>query len=150
MATVFETSTRDALLSRIDRLRPDTRGIWGKMNVQQMVCHLTDALKVSLGEIEAPFRPGPLSSRFARWMIISVLPIPRGKARTKPAFQTSQPGEWTRDVALLKSKVHELGERGRNAGVSWPAHPTFGPLTRKQHGILIAKHMDHHLRQFGV
>lgn len=150
MATLFELETEEALLARIDRLEPGTPGIWGKMNVGQMVCHLTDALRIAMGEVSVPFQPGPLSSPLARWLIISLLPIPRGKAKTLPVYQSSQPGEWHRDIALLKAKVGECAERGRAGKTDWPPHPAFGPLTRKQQGMLLAKHMDHHLRQFGV
>ncbi|MFN3939809.1 MAG: DUF1569 domain-containing protein, partial [Chitinophagales bacterium] len=31
----------------------------------------------------------------------------------------------------------------------WYPHPLLGSLHRKQWGILITKHLDHHLRQYG-
>ena len=37
------------LLNRLDRLRPETRALWGKMNVHQMVCHLNDSLELAMG-----------------------------------------------------------------------------------------------------
>jgi len=30
----------------------------------------------------------------------------------------------------------------------WPEHPAFGALSRRAWGVLIYRHMDHHLRQF--
>jgi hypothetical protein len=32
----------------------------------------------------------------------------------------------------------------------WTPHFKFGALSRKQWGILCYKHLDHHLKQFGV
>ena len=29
-------------------------------------------------------------------------------------------------------------------------HPAFGDISYDDYGVLIAKHTDHHLRQFGV
>jgi hypothetical protein len=52
------------------------------------------------------------------------------------------------DRARLVSLVTRLGDTP-SAGMG-PAHPLFGPLTWREWGALAHKHMDHHLRQFGV
>jgi hypothetical protein len=150
MATLFDPAQQTRFLSRIDRLTPDTQRLWGKMTVHQMVCHLTDALRVSLGEIPTRFRPSFLASPPMQWLIVSVLPIPRGKASTKPEFQTTRPSTWPEETANLKEVFARFVERGKQPGATWPIHPTFGDLSHRQWGMLTAKHMDHHLRQFGV
>jgi hypothetical protein len=33
---------------------------------------------------------------------------------------------------------------------TWPEHPAFGRLSASQWGVLAHRHVDHHLRQFGV
>ena len=33
---------------------------------------------------------------------------------------------------------------------NWPIHPFFGNFTTEQRGQIQYKHLDHHLRQFGV
>jgi len=33
---------------------------------------------------------------------------------------------------------------------TWYPHPSFGEFTKEQWGQLEYKHLDHHLRQFGV
>ncbi|MEO8199546.1 MAG: DUF1569 domain-containing protein [Gemmatimonadota bacterium] len=150
MATVFDPATQDKFLDRMDNLRADMPGLWGRMNAPQMVCHLTDAISIAMGEITAPPRPGLLSTRFVRWLIISVIPIPRGKAQTSPVFLTTKPGDWASDVARLKTKFRGLAARRHDPATTWPPHPRFGQLSPKQIGMLMAKHVDHHLRQFGV
>ena len=35
-------------------------------------------------------------------------------------------------------------------GTSLPPHPAFGTLTYQDYGALMAKHTEHHFRQFGV
>ena len=32
----------------------------------------------------------------------------------------------------------------------WQEHPAFGRLARRAWGVLAYRHLDHHLRQFGV
>ena len=38
----------------------------------------------------------------------------------------------------------------RDVTVAVPAHPIFGSMSRRSWGVLMYKHCDHHLRQFGV
>jgi len=114
-----------------------------------MVCHLTDALKGTLGETPSTFKPNFLSSRLGHFLILNV-PIPKGKTPTMPEFQLTQPGDWARDVSTLKGYLDRVVARGKAAESVWGIHPKFGKLTREEWGKLLARHLDHHLRQFGV
>ncbi len=38
----------------------------------------------------------------------------------------------------------------QDAQGDWPKHPLFGPLSGEEWGALSWKHLDYHLRQFGV
>ena len=56
---------------------------------------------------------------------------------------------------LIDGELRELeSQMARFAGMrdreDWPAHPFFGRLSRRSWGVLGYKHLDHHLRQFGV
>jgi hypothetical protein len=57
------------------------------------------------------------------------------------------------DFAAERQRLYRLIDRATAGG---PAictdhpHSFFGKLTQEQWGILIYKHLDHHLRQFGV
>jgi hypothetical protein len=55
------------------------------------------------------------------------------------------PGDWSEDLAALLGLVESFPEQ-----VGPHAHPAFGPLTPAQWGALSFRHLDHHLRQFGV
>lgn len=33
---------------------------------------------------------------------------------------------------------------------TWPPHPLFGPLSWREWGVVTHRHVDHHLKQFGV
>jgi Protein of unknown function (DUF1569) len=45
--------------------------------------------------------------------------------------------------------VERAGKVGL-AGITQHPHPFFGELTPEEWDILQSKHLDHHLRQFGV
>ena len=62
MLTLCDPPTRDAIHARVDGLDVEQAPRWGKMDARQMVCHVSDQLRVALGDIES--RPGPLRLRF--------------------------------------------------------------------------------------
>ena len=48
----------------------------------------------------------------------------------------------------LLSKIEQFHERKNQE--DWDPHPVFGKFSREQWGKMNYKHLDHHLRQFGV
>lgn len=145
MNLLVETD-RKALLERLRQIEPETPRQWGTMTAHQMICHVGDQLRVALGDVPSRDRGSFLHKTLVRWIVIH-LPVqpPKGKIRTAPEMLTSRPASWDDDVRA----VEELVERVP-AAETFQAHPTFGRLSRREWGLLCAKHMDHHLRQFGV
>ncbi|RZK31442.1 MAG: DUF1569 domain-containing protein [Hymenobacter sp.] len=151
MATTFLEPTANAeLVSRLFRLMPDTPGRWGIMTVGQMLVHCTDQLRVSLGEKHAlPVRiPGflrPLLKRFFLQRLQSFKP----NMKTLPGLDSrrgmTRPTTFATDHATLLAYLRP--ERYPAAGVE---HPLFGHLSTRELGEITWKHLDHHLRQFGV
>jgi hypothetical protein len=58
------------------------------------------------------------------------------------------------DRGTVEDNKRELVRLIRTVGEStsrtWPSHPAFGSLGRRGWGVLTWRHLDHHLRQFGV
>lgn len=54
-------------------------------------------------------------------------------------------GVETEKLKLIITEFYALNKREK-----WHPHPLFGVLTHKQWGKMQYKHLDHHLRQFGV
>lgn len=146
--TIFDDRTRDALLDRMSRLDPTAQPRWGSMTPHRMLCHLTDSLRVGLGELPAKRKPGPLANPVARWLLAYVIPFPKGKAQTAPEMLTTQPSNWNSDLADTRRYLLEAAQRGPNG--MWAPHPAFGDVCGKLYGVFIHKHFDHHLRQFGA
>ena len=42
---------RRNLIERLRNLSLDSMGSWGKMSVNQMICHLSDQVRIALGEV---------------------------------------------------------------------------------------------------
>jgi hypothetical protein len=118
------------------------------MTANQMICHLEDSMRCATGITPTQPRKTLMSNRILRWIIIYVLPWPKGKAKTVKEMLATKPGEFDADRRRLLSMLDEAGRRG--TGASWAAHPAFGNLTGRDYGTLIHRHVDYHLRQFGV
>ena len=113
-----------------------------------MVCHLIDALEIALGKSPTVPRRGWLPKPLVRWLVIYVVPWPKGKAKTVPEMLRTQPTEWGADLSRLRALVETAARRGPNQ--PWSPDPAFGKLSGRDYGYFLYKHIGHHLEQFGV
>jgi hypothetical protein len=147
MPTMFDADTRRHFQQRIESLTPQARRRWGRLTPSEMVCHVSDQLRMALGEI--PTKPVPSLMRYApiKRLVIGPLPWPHGAKGAAETF-TTRPVDWEQDVALLGELLERFGARG--AQETWPDHPLFGQMSRDLWGRLTCKHLNHHLRQFSA
>lgn len=148
MPTLLDPNQRAVLLRRIDALRPDLRPAWGRMTAPEMVAHLTLAITSCLEGGPVRVRPSPLSRFPINWLVINVLPWPKGKVQAPAELLAPAGAVWSESLAELRAATERFAAKEPAGG--WPPSPVFGSLTRAGWGALLAKHMDHHLRQFGV
>ena len=66
-----------------------------------------------------------------------------------PKLVVSDQREFQREREQLKEKIRQF-HRGGQSGCTKEPHPFFGDLTPPQWSRGMYKHLDHHLRQFGV
>ena len=148
MPTLAHAPTRAALLARLARLSPDATPAWGRMTAPQVLAHLTDALRMAVGELSRTPKHVPVARAFpVKHLLLYVLPIPKG-VPTAPELIARTADDWPAEQARCAALAARFD--AASAPTTWPAHPFFGPLTASQWGWLAYKHMDHHLRQFGV
>jgi hypothetical protein len=125
---------------------------WGKMNVQQMIEHMSDYVRIASGktsvesvtpEERLPRMQGFLMSEkpFPENTPNSLLPDTPGP--TRHATKEDAIGELQEEVAHFFA-VHEAEPERVTPS------PFFGPLNFEQQVQLLHKHSTHHLRQFGV
>lgn len=146
MPSLSAERDRAAILRRLRSLTPQHQRRWGTMNAHQMLCHVSDQMRVSLGDLPARRMRRGLGSQIARlYAIHTSLPWPRGKVRTAPEMLTAKPSGWDADVRACEALIARFGRERPQA-----VHPAFGPLTPREWGILAAKHLSYHFTQFGV
>jgi uncharacterized protein DUF1569 len=145
--TIFNPRDHLELHERVQRLTTTQKARWGKMTPLQMVAHLSDSLRMASGELEVVPKKVPLRFAPLKQLVLYLLPIPKGLPSSAELIGR-KPGDWSTEIAALREELNGLVERGAEALA--PRHPAFGKLSAKQWGVLIYRHMDHHLRQFGV
>jgi hypothetical protein len=146
MPSLYDSARRHEIVTRLARLTPDRAPAWGRFTAPQMVAHLTEAYRMYRGELAIPLRPMPLRG-VVRRLFIHHLPMPKG-APTAPQLLSRIPTTWDADLGALSAMID--GVRAPAHGATLPVHPIFGPMTTDDWGVLLYKHTDHHLRQFGV
>jgi hypothetical protein len=147
-ATIWDESVRASIADRAQRVSADAKPAWGKMNASGMMAHITDSLRMALGDLPVKSKNLPLRYKPIRHVIIYWLPMPKG-APTAPELIARCSNAVLEDE---KKAFAELINRcaAVKPGTKLNDHPAFGDLSYEEYGALIAKHTDHHLRQFGV
>jgi hypothetical protein len=146
--SLWDERARAELLRRVERLDPETPARWGRMNAGEMLAHVVAGLRLSLGEIEtrprrSVFRHWPLKHLFIYWV-----PFPRSAPAPREIVTRGKHPQWDANLAALHHSIDRLVTRNRHD--PWPDHPVFGQLSPRAWGALGWRHMDHHLRQFGL
>lgn len=141
--TVFE--------KRINQLTPNSKALWGKMNVAEMLAHMNDAFKIALGMKECKDRSNFFTTKIVFPLAVYVLPFFPKNSPTAPEMVSQKKGTPPRDfyteIEFLKKMIDVFNEREES---KLKPHPMFGKLSKQQTHDLLAKHLDHHLKQFGV
>lgn len=149
---IFNSDCYDTILRRIQDLKKDSQPIFGKMNVNQMLCHCADQLRMAMNFIIIPLEGNRISRYFKKQIALSFDSIPPEKIETLD--QVNQEKEGTPPVGFEDDKVNlvKLLEYLTQSPDEYELqpHPMFGTLDKKQWGKLIYVHLDHHLKQFGV
>jgi hypothetical protein len=147
MKSLWDADARRELHHRLKQLDGDCRRRRGRMTCEQMLAHVTDGLRMATGELPVKPKPGPLKRWPLKQLVIYWLPWPKG-APTAPELLAREPEELEREKAALSALIERAAEqRAKTGGVE---HPAFGRLSEKDWGALMYRHIDHHLKQFGL
>jgi len=149
MSNLFDPAAREALSLRIAALEPTTTRRWGKMEPAQMLLHCTLGLEAATG-----MRPmkqaflGKLLTPLIRNLVLGQRPFKKNSP-TDPTFVVSGAREFEAERTRLATLIDRFIQRGPEAAGK-ETHAFFGRLSGDEWGRLMYKHLDHHLRQFGV
>jgi hypothetical protein len=150
MKNLFEATTVNEVKERMALLSADSARQWGKMNAAQAMEHCARGMELALGDRRPP-----------RLLIGRILgPIIKPKAfvegepmrrnsPTVPGLAVTEERDLEKERERLCGLINRFAAAGPKGCTSHP-HSFFGPLTPDEWSAWMYKHLDHHLRQFGV
>jgi len=155
MKTLASEEVKAELLERLENLSTDSKGRWGRMTVNQMLCHLSDSF-ILLREDNRPKNPPStlktLQQRTMTWFALkSGLPAPRGiptAAAVDQEKKGTKPVGFEEDKQTLIIEMQNYADNNRSYEHCY--HPIFGYLTPEEWQSFGYLHVDHHFKQFGV
>ena len=150
MKNLFEAARVEEVKERIARLRPDSQRQWGKMNAAQAVAHCSGGLELAVGD--------RIPERLLLGRILGLIVKPMALGNDEPMHRNSPTMkdlvvQDERDLGTERERLCGLIDRFAAAGpegCTRHPHSFFGRLTPQEWATLMYKHLDHHLRQFGV
>lgn len=147
---LFDVKESKETIERINELNHETPNLWGKMSVAQMLAHCNVAYEL----VYTDKHPKPKG--FQKFMIkllaknVVVGPKPyKRNTRTAPMFVISDQREFETEKQRLIDYLQQTQQLGEAHFEGKESH-AFGALSAKEWNTLFSKHLDHHLRQFGV
>jgi hypothetical protein len=144
---LFDSAVKQDIIIRINKLTPDSKGLWGKMNVSQMLAHVQVPIGVAQGSHKLKRTLfGRIVGPLAKPILYSNKPFKRSLP-TDPSFNMlGNEKNFETEKQKLLTMINNFSEES----IVNETHTFFGKLTKEQWSIGTWKHMDHHLQQFGV
>lgn len=147
MESLFEKSTQQAITQRLQNLNANSKRAWGTMTVSQMLKHLEIAFAVPINKVSLPKENLQflVANPLMRKLVIDVFPWPKNMMTAKDFVVKSDP-----EFEQAKQSFLEVYNQFIEAKTLTGSHPIFGEMDKDTWGRAMYKHLDHHLRQFGV
>lgn len=150
MINIFDISETNGIINRINKLKPETQGQWGRMSVAQMLAHCNVTYEMIYDNIHK--KPNPIMKFILKTIVRpSVVGEKLYKKDLRTAPQFLMKGEKLFDAEKKRLidyilKTQKLGEAEFHNKESH----SFGALTKEEWSNMFYKHLDHRLGQFGV
>ena len=150
MKNLFNPKVKEEILSRIDKLSPDSKAQWGKMNVNQGLHHMTMAFDIASGKLDpTPSKVPSMPKWLLKFFLLNVKP-PKEKAETFKEMNTVDNGINPTDFEVERTNLKKAIELFTTSSSLIAENKLVGKFTKDEWGKLNYNHTDHHLRQFGV
>lgn len=139
-------------VKKLGIIDPSTQGSWGKMNVHQMIEHISEMFRIASGKVESQLETAE-----------EHLPRMQAFLHSDKPFRENTPNKLLPDTppppqhSSIKDSLNELQEEIDHFFAVYEKepgkqviNPFFGDLDYEMQIKLLYKHALHHLRQFGV
>ena len=143
---LFDTTGKQEIIDRINKLTPQSQRQWGKMDAGQMLAHCQMPLGVAIGKhkLKRNFFLSLIGPLFKK-QLYNDKPFKRSLPTDKSFIMTD-----AKDFEKEKEGLLQMIDSFSESTMSDEPHPFFGKLTKEEWSKGTWKHLDHHLQQFGV
>ncbi|MBX2931716.1 MAG: DUF1569 domain-containing protein [Chitinophagaceae bacterium] len=137
------------IIERVKKLTIDNTPLWGEMNVTEMLLHCNLCNKQILEESRGDEKT---TAKQFLLRIFALYIAPNFKKGIKSEKRNITKGlidntQFEKQQIEFISIINKFPYNNHALTLS---HPAFGNISTTEWGIAAFKHMDHHLRQFGV
>lgn len=147
---IFDKPVVDEVINRINNLTTDSKPLWGKMSVSQMLAHCCvtyEFIYENKHPVYGTFKK-ILLKLFVKNTVVSDKPYKRNNP-TAPEFLIRD----NKNFETEKKRLIDFIERTYMLGAAHFENKesrSFGKLSLNEWNNMFYKHLDHHLGQFGV
>ena len=151
MKNLFDATVAGQVKARLGKLGPQCERRWGKMTAPQMLAHCSMSMQWAVGEVAPEKRtlPARLMGPLVKRMVLrNEDPLWKNSPTAKSLIVADE-----RDLSRERERLSAFIDRfatGGPARCTTNPHSFFGKMKPEEWAILMYKHLDHHLRQFGV
>lgn len=150
MKIIFRTEDCNEFVNRINHLTSESQALWGKMTVAQMLAHCNVAYEMVYEDIH------PKPNTFMKFIlkllvknkVVNDIPYPRNN-QTAPQFIIKNSRDFDMEKQRLIFYLQKTQVLGQEEFEGKESH-SFGKLSAVEWNNMFAKHLEHHLSQFGV
>lgn len=151
MENIFDVKTVQNYIDRINGLTPETQRKWGKMSVNQMLAHLNVPYSF-IFEPEKHKKPSFIAkfllSKFVKPKVMNEKPY-KQNLPTSPVFIIADERDFEEEKKKLIGNLQRVQQLG-NEAFDGKENTSFGKMTSQEWNNMMAKHLNHHLEQFGA
>lgn len=149
-SNIFTDLNYAQIVQRLNKLKGDAARKWGTMTPAEMLRHCR-------AQIDFILHPDPDAKiyktmfRFSpvRFLALYGIPWPKN-SKTAPEMDVTKKLKDTSDFEQEKQLMLEALGKLYHAENVEAIHPLFGKMGKDNWGRVVWKHLDHHLRQFGL
>jgi hypothetical protein len=150
MKNLFDAAPVKEVKGRIAQLRPDSQRQWGTMTSAQALAHCSVGVEMALGDIKPPRKMIGIAIGWAIKPLALRNDEPmRRNSPTVKELVIQDDRNLVAEKKRLSASIDRFAASGPSSCTTHP-HSFFGRLTPQEWAILMYKHLDHHLRQFGA
>jgi len=148
---IIKDKTIQHLIERIEKVEKEKQPLWGKMTSTQMLAHCSASIKMAYGDFPVKLRLTPFKSAIWKFLIVDLLPF----RKHLPAPPEINVGKKLRNIGDFETEKQQLivqlnRMKDTPSDYDFSPHPIFRKMGPRSWGRIAVKHLDHHLRQFGV